>query len=64
MIGDDYLDGKVEAEYFDKGLFEKIYNSVDLKVRGFADVGVLMIKTIHQIGLIQNGCLMLINLIL
>ena len=38
LIGDDYLDGKVEAEYFDKGLFDKIYNSVDLKVRGFADV--------------------------
>lgn len=38
MIGDDYLDGKVEAEYFDKGLFDKIYYSVDLKVRGFADV--------------------------
>lgn len=38
LIGDDYLDGKVEAEYFDKGLFDKIYYSVDLKVRGFADV--------------------------
>ena len=38
LIGDDYLDGKVEAEYFDKGLFDKIYNSVDLKVRGFADI--------------------------
>lgn len=38
LIGDDYLDGKVEAEYFDKGLFDKIYNSVDLKVCGFADV--------------------------
>lgn len=42
LIGDDYLDGKVEAEYFDKGLFEKIYNSVDLKVRGFADVAKLI----------------------
>ena len=38
LIGDDYLDGKVEAEYFDKGLFDKIYNSVDLKVCGFADI--------------------------
>lgn len=38
LIGDDYLDGKVEAEYFDKGFFDKIYNSVDLKVCGFADV--------------------------
>ena len=38
LIGDDYLDGKTEAEYFDKGLFDKIYYSVDLKVRGFADV--------------------------
>lgn len=38
LIDDDYLDGKVEAEYFDKGLFDKIYNSVDLKVRGFADI--------------------------
>ncbi len=38
LIGDDYLDGKTEAEYFDKGLFDRIYYSVDLKVRGFADV--------------------------
>ena len=38
LIDDDYLDGKTEAEYFDKGLFDKIYYSVDLKVRGFADV--------------------------
>lgn len=38
LYGDDYLDGKVEAEYFDKGLFYKIYNSVNLKVCGFADV--------------------------
>jgi len=38
LIGDDYLDGKIEAEYFDKGLFDKIYNSVDLKVCGFADI--------------------------
>lgn len=38
LIGDDYLDGKTEAEYFNKRKFEKIYYSVDLKVRGFADV--------------------------
>ena len=35
-----------------------------LKVLLNWQIGVLMIKTIHQIGLIQNGCLMLINLIL
>ena len=38
LIGDDYLDGKTEAEYFSKGKFEEISNSVELKVRGFADV--------------------------
>ena len=38
LIGDDYLDGKTEAEYFNKGKFDEIYYSVDLKVRGFADV--------------------------
>ena len=38
LIGDDYLDGKTEAEYFNKGKFDEIYRSVDLKVRGFADV--------------------------
>ncbi len=38
LIGDDYLDGKTEAEYFDKRKFKEILYSVDLKVRGFADV--------------------------
>jgi len=38
LYGDDYLDGKVEAEYFGKGLYDRIYNSLDLKVRGFVDV--------------------------
>ena len=38
LYGDDYLDGKTEAEYFSKRKFQEIYNSVDLKVRGFADV--------------------------
>lgn len=38
LIGDDYLDGKTEAEYFNKGKFKEIFYSVDLKVRGFADV--------------------------
>ncbi|MBR1942823.1 hypothetical protein IJ843_03715, partial [bacterium] len=38
LYGDDYLDGKTEAEYFNKGKFDEIYHSVDLKVRGFADV--------------------------
>lgn len=38
LIGDDYLDGKTEAEYFNKGKFQEIYNSVNLKVCGFADI--------------------------
>lgn len=38
LIGDDYLDGKTESEYFNKGKFDEIYRSVDLKVCGFADV--------------------------
>ncbi len=38
LYGDDYLDGKTEAEYFNKRKFQEIYNSVDLKVCGFADV--------------------------
>ena len=38
LIGDDYLDGKTEAEYYEKEKFEEIYRSVDLKVRGFAGV--------------------------
>ena len=42
LIGDDYLDGKNEAEYFDKGKFKEILYSVDLKVRGFADVAKLI----------------------
>lgn len=42
LIGDDYLDGKTEAEYFDKGKFKEILYSVDLKVRGFADVAKLI----------------------
>ena len=42
LIGDDYLDGKTEAEYFDKRKFKEILYSVDLKVRGFADVAKLI----------------------
>ena len=42
LIGDDYLDGKTEAEYFDKGKFKEILYSVDIKVRGFADVAKLI----------------------
>ena len=42
LIGDDFLDGKQEAEYFNKGKFNEIYRSVDLKVRGFADVAKLI----------------------
>ena len=42
LIGDDYLDGKTEAEYFNKGRFDEIYRSVDLKVCGFADVAKLI----------------------
>lgn len=38
LYGDDYLDGKTEAEYFDKGKYEEIYNSIELKVKGFAEV--------------------------
>ena len=38
LYGDDYLDGKTEAEYFNKRKFQEIYNSVDLKACGFADV--------------------------
>ena len=44
MIGEDYLDGKTEAEYFNAGKFEEIYYSVCLKVRGFADVVKLIQK--------------------
>lgn len=38
LYGDDFLDGKTEAEYFDKGKYEKIYNSIELKVKGFAEI--------------------------
>ena len=38
LYGDDFLDGKTEAEYFDKGKYEEIYNSIDLKVNGFAEI--------------------------
>ena len=38
LYGDDYLDGKTEAEYFDKGKHEEIYRSVDLKVNGLSNV--------------------------
>lgn len=38
LYGDNYLDGKTEAEYFYECRFEEIYNSVNLKVHGFADV--------------------------
>ena len=36
LYGNDFLDGKTEAEYFGKGKYEEIYNSVELKVKGFA----------------------------
>ena len=38
LYGDDFLDGKTEAEYFDKGKYEEIYNSLELKVNGFAEI--------------------------
>lgn len=38
LYGDDFLDGKIEAEYFDKGKYEEIYNSIELKVKGFAEI--------------------------
>ena len=38
LYGDDFLDGKTEAEYFDKGKYEEIYNSIELKVKGFAGI--------------------------
>ena len=38
LYGDAYLDGKTEAEYFIKGKYKEIFNSVELKVKGFADV--------------------------
>ena len=38
LYGDDFLDGKTEAEYFKKWRFDELLNSVDLKVQGFADV--------------------------
>lgn len=44
LTGNDFLDGKKEAEYFNKGKFEEIYYSVDLKVRGFADIVKLIQK--------------------
>ena len=42
LYGDDFLDGKTEAEYFDKGKYEKIYNSLELKVNGFAEITTLI----------------------
>lgn len=38
LYGNDFLDGKTEAEYFGKGKYEEIYNSVELKVKGFAEI--------------------------
>ena len=38
LYGDDFLDGKTEAEYFDKGKYEEIYNSIELKVNGFVEI--------------------------
>jgi len=38
LYGDDYLDGKTEAEYFNQRKYDEIYNSVNIKVLGFADV--------------------------
>ena len=38
LYGDDFLDGKMEAEYFDKGKYEEIGNSIELKVNGFVEI--------------------------
>lgn len=38
LYDDDFLDGKTEAEYFDKGKYEEICNSIELKVNGFAEI--------------------------
>ncbi|MEE3350187.1 MAG: hypothetical protein VZR09_09130 [Candidatus Gastranaerophilaceae bacterium] len=38
LYGDDFLDGKTEAEYLEKGKYEEIYNSIELKVKGFAEI--------------------------
>ena len=38
LYGNDFLDGKTEAEYFDKGKYEEINNSIELKVNGFAEI--------------------------
>ena len=42
LYGGDFLDGKTEAEYFDKGKYEEIYNSIELKVNGFAEITTLI----------------------
>ena len=41
---------KSEAQYFDKEKYEEIYNSIDLKVRGFADI-VKLIKEVWEVHL-------------
>ncbi len=38
LYGDDFLDGKTEAEFFEKGKYEEICNSIDLKVNGFLEI--------------------------
>ena len=38
LYGDNFLDGKTEAEYFDKGKYEEIYNSIELKVNSFSEI--------------------------
>lgn len=38
LLDNEYLDGKTEAEYFKKWKYDEIYKSVELKVRGFAEV--------------------------
>lgn len=42
LRGNDYLDGKTEAEYFDEGRYDEICNSIILKVNGF-------VKTVNLI---------------
>ena len=38
LYGNDYLDGKTEAEYFNKEKYDEISNSVELKVMGFSEI--------------------------
>lgn len=38
LYGDDFLDGKTEADYFEQGKYDEIYSSLELKVKGFSDI--------------------------